>query len=187
MKKYLLVLVPLGLLLALGLWMRNAFPGSEVYFRWASLDEKYGQNWNAEREKLGLPLIEPGWYTRDLPVQRSRWGAVDNERPSSQRWSDFRIQAGPRHQEKELRLEFGSLIKETDRFCYAPSDSLIWLLELDFDHRQLKRGGEPWSAYLVCTQGSGQGQSIENSPIRLQQADSILRAWKLPVIQWEVF
>lgn len=187
MKKYLLLLVPLCLLLAFGLWMRHYFPGSEAFFRWASLDEKYGQNWNAEREKLGLPLIEPDWYTRDLPVQRSRWGAVDNERPSSQRWSDFRTQAGPYHQEKELRLEFGSLIKETDRFCYAPSDSFTWLLELEFDHRNLQRGGEPWSAYLVHIHGGEVGHRIENFPIRLHQADSILRSWKLPVIQWDVF
>lgn len=179
MRKYLLLLLPLLLLLGAGFWLKYNFTSTDFYLRLAAKEQASGLARNAEREKLGLPLLPEHWYTRDVPRRKGGSHHVEQSFFSQQLWSDFERKQQPYHREKVVERDYNQWISETDRFAHHPNDSTTWVMELTYDFRQQKRQQDPRSAHWIETVEHSGGQRVQSTPLSWTQADSVLRAWQL--------
>lgn len=131
-------------------------------------EPKYGREFNAERMKIGLPIIEEDWQLSRSDKGRCSW-------VTSRREDKARRQ--PVHFSKDVNYRTGMLLSETDLYfgsedwfldgeTYREELTVTYSFRVD-DYASRRRLG--WSAWLTDRDGSRE--------ISLEEAEQVLARW----------
>lgn len=182
--KYLGIIVFAVLTFMMLYFIQNDTVNDAEYFRRQSKNEQWGEKYNTDRIKLGIPVIEQNWYTKEPSIIRVQRKGIFGYRTDSnpwsyQYWSNFdRVDpSAPFHKEKEIHRFTLPIDHEIDRYLNKVSDSTELLLEIKYRYKYSDE--RSWTASLIETKTNSAGPKITSVDLQLQQADSILKSWKL--------
>ena len=96
----------------------------------------YGFDYNEERIKLGIPLIENDWVPLFPVADLIEWGAPKVL---------FKLDK-PQHLTKAIHIENGHRIYEEDTYLKYENDSLSLEIEIRYT---FQHSSDPWSCYLI--------------------------------------
>jgi hypothetical protein len=178
MNRYAAILITSILVVGLATWYKYFYSKTDLYNKYISSDEQFGQKLNDERKKLGIPLIDANWYTKQVSNKRiGNW--TYSESWTKQIWSDYADKEEPFHKEKELSKSIDGEINETDWFENKLNDSISLTLELYFSRYSKKRNENPWKGTLIKITESENDYEQESKNLTIEQADSVLNNWGL--------
>ncbi len=126
----------------------------------------YGFEFNEERLRLGLPLIENGWVPL-FPINNLvEWGASKVQ---------FKL-AKPQHLMKTIRVENGLRIYEEDTYLKYENDHLSYEIEIRYT---FQHSANPWSCHLITqvtrldTMGGISDKILEEKKSVLSRKDAL--------------
>jgi hypothetical protein len=127
---------------------------------------KYGPVYNAQRERLGIPIIPPTWTIQDIGSHFDCFDPNPN-------------QTVPHRLAKRVFIEKGVIAKETDTFYsgktfYYPPEQITLPQEVSIEYDYLREeGANPWKAHADL------GAEERSKSISIEEARRILAAWGL--------
>ncbi len=141
-------------------------------------DPKYGRAFNAERMRIGLPLIEDNWQ----PSQCDRFGCVWVNPAREEDYGKHRAV----HYSKSQDIRGGALLSEGDTY-FGPEDYVVddgatvrEQLGIGYNFQEVEDdplGGLGWVAWLQDRDGSRQ--------ITMEEAEQVLARWGLRRLSYD--